>query len=60
MTESRFIGLIGGGCGWIVCMYFGRILLTFFPANAEPWQFSPNVQIFAFTLLISLGSGLLF
>jgi predicted permease len=60
ITESLFIGVIGGACGWIVCVYFGRILLAFLPANAEPWQFSPNLQIFGFTLLVSLGSGLLF
>jgi predicted permease len=60
MTESLAIGVIGGACGWIVSVYFGRILLSFLPANAEVSQFSPNLQIFAFTCLVSLGSGLLF
>ncbi len=60
MTESLGIGVIGGVCGWVVCVYFGRILLTFLPANAEVLQFSPNLQIFAFTSLVSLGSALLF
>jgi predicted permease len=60
MTESLGIGVVGGVCGWIVCLYFGRILLTFLPANAELSQFSPDLTIFAFTCLVSLGSGLLF
>jgi predicted permease len=60
MTESLGIGVIGGVCGWIVSVYFGRILRTFLPANAELSQFSPNLKIFAFTCLVSVGSGLLF
>jgi predicted permease len=60
MTESLGIGVIGGVCGWIVCLYFGWILLAFLPLNAEVSQFSPNLKIFAFTCLVSLGSGLLF
>lgn len=60
MTESIFIAIMGGTCGWVVCAYFGRILLTFLPATAEAWQFSPDLRIFAFTFLVSLGTGLLF
>ena len=60
ITESLAIGVIGGACGWIVCVYFGRILLSFLPASAEVSQFSPDLRIFAFTCLVSLGSGLLF
>jgi len=60
MTESLAIGVVGGACGWIVSVYFARILLSFLPGNAEVSQFAPDLQIFAFTCLISLGSGLLF
>jgi predicted permease len=60
MTESLGIGVMGGVCGWMMCLYFGRILLTFLPAHAEVSQFSPNLKIFAFICLVSLGSGLLF
>jgi predicted permease len=60
ITESLFIGVIGGACGWIVCVYFGRVILGFFPATAESAQFSPNLRVFASTFLVSLGSGLMF
>jgi putative ABC transport system permease protein len=60
MTESLTIGVIGGACGWIMSVYFGRILLSFLPANAEVSQFSPDLRIFALTCLVSFGSGLLF
>jgi predicted permease len=60
MTESLFIAVIGGGCGWLVCVYLGRVMLSFLPATAEAWQFSPDGRIFALTLLVSFGSGLLF
>ena len=60
MTESLFIAVIGGACGWLVCVYFGRVMLSFLPATAEAWQFSPDGRIFALTLLVSFGSGLLF
>ena len=60
MTESVFIAAIGGAFGWLVCVYFGRILLTFLPATAEAWQFSPDRRIFASTFLVAFGSGLLF
>ena len=60
MTESVFIAAIGGAFGWLVCVYFGRIMLTFLPATAEAWQFSPDRRIFASTFLVAFGSGLLF
>ena len=60
MTESVFIAAIGGACAWPVCVYFGRIMLTFLPATAEAWQFSPDRRIFASTFLLAFGSGLLF
>jgi predicted permease len=41
-------------------VYFGRIMLSFLPATAEAWQFSPDRRIFASTCLVALGSGLLF
>jgi predicted permease len=60
LTESLLIGVIGGACGWIVCVYLGRTLLTFLPANADASQFAPDLQIFAFSLLVSSGCGVLF
>jgi predicted permease len=60
MTESGFIAAIGGAFGWLVCVYFGRIMLTFLPATAEAWQFSPDRRVFASTFLVAFGSGLVF
>ena len=59
MTESVFIAVIGGACGWLVSMYLGRITLSFLPAAVEPWQFSPDRRIFAATFLVSFATGLL-
>ena len=58
MTESVVIGLIGGACGWLVCVYLGRVMLSFLPATAEAWQFSPDRRIFASTFLVAFGCGL--
>jgi predicted permease len=41
-------------------VYLGRTLLAFLPANAEAWQFSPGLRIFAFSMLISMACGVLF
>ena len=60
ITESLLIGVIGGACGWIVCVYLGRALLAFLPASAEAWQFSPDLEIVAFSGLVSMACGLLF
>ena len=60
MTESIVIAMIGGAGGWLVCVYFGRIMLSFLPAAAEASQFSPDHRIFASTALAAIGCGLLF
>ena len=60
MTESVFIAVIGGACGWLVCVSFGRVVLSFLPATAEAWQFSPDGRIFAAAFVVALASGLLF
>jgi predicted permease len=60
MTESVFLAVIGGACGWLVSVYLGRVLLSFLPATAAAWQFSPDWRIFAATFLTALAAGLLF
>jgi predicted permease len=60
MTESLVIAVIGGAGAWLVCIYFGRILLSFLPATAEAWQFAPDRRIFVSTFIVAIGSGLLF
>jgi len=60
MTESTLIAVIGGGLGWVVGLYLGRIMLSFLPASAEAWQFAPDRRVFAATSAVALGSGMLF
>jgi predicted permease len=60
MTETACMAAIGGVCGWFVSVYFQRLMLSFLPASAEPWQFSLDRRIFASTFLVACASGLLF
>ena len=60
MTESVLIAVIGGACAWPVCVYFGQVMLSFLPATAEAWQFSPDRRIFASTFMVAFASGLVF
>jgi predicted permease len=60
MTETACIAAIGGACGWFVSLYLQRLMLSFLPASAEAWQFSPDRRIFASTFLLACASGLLF
>jgi predicted permease len=60
ITETACIAAIAGVCGWFVSIYFEQLMLSFLPATAEAWQFSPNVRIFAATFFVACASGLLF
>ncbi len=59
LTESMFLAVIGGACGWLVCVSVVRLMLTFLPATADAGQFSPDARIFASICFISVGTGLL-
>lgn len=60
MTESMFLALMGGAFGWLVCLYGGQLMLSFLPAAAERWQFSPDLRIFSSVFLVSIVTGVLF
>ena len=60
ITETACIAAIGGACGWVVSLYFERLMLSFLPASAEAWQFSPDRRIFVSACLVACASGLLF
>ena len=60
ITETACIAAIAGVCGWFVSIYLEQLMLSFLPATAEAWQFSPNVRIFAATFFVACASGLLF
>jgi predicted permease len=60
ITETACMAAIAGACGWFVSIYLERLMLSFLPATAEAWQFSPNLRIFAAAFLVACASGLLF
>lgn len=60
VTEALIISTLGGALGWAASLYLGRTLLVFLPANAEPWQFAPNIAVFLFAMLVSIANGVLF
>jgi predicted permease len=60
ITESMTLGLLGGALGWTLAAYAGRFLLIFLPANAQPWQFAPNLRAVLFATGVSLLTGLVF
>jgi len=59
-TETACMAAIAGACGWFVSIYLEQLMLSFLPATAEVWQFSPTLRIFAATFLVACASGLLF
>jgi putative ABC transport system permease protein len=59
MTETACVAAIGGACGWFVSLYLQRLIVSFLPASAEAWQFSPDRRIFVSTFLVVCASGLL-
>ncbi len=60
LTEAVVVSTLGGILGWLASVYLGRFLLAFLPANAQPTQFSPNITVFLFALIVSVMNGLLF
>jgi predicted permease len=60
LTESLLLGLLGGALGWALAAYAGRFLLAFLPAQAQPWQFAPNLRVLLFTVFVSVLTGLVF
>jgi predicted permease len=48
MTESVFIAVVGGAGGWLVCVYFGRVMLPFSSSDSRGvavFTRSPNLRV---------------
>jgi predicted permease len=61
MTESLLIALFGGAVGLLATPWLTGLLSLLFPATDLPLDLTGNVDgsVFGFTLLLSLGSGVL-
>ncbi len=64
LTESLLLSIIGGGAGLIVALWgttlFAALLPQSFPGNAISPDVTPDVRVFAYTLLLSLATGVIF
>jgi predicted permease len=61
LTESAWLGLLGGGLGLALGYGAGRLAPTLFPAHMGiQLDFSPDGRVLAFAAVVSLLSGLVF
>src|SRR5215510_10956044 len=62
LTESILLSLLGGAAGLLFACPFLRGLITYLPQQAHKTtlDFSPDARVLAFTLLVSVLTGLLF
>jgi len=61
LTESLLISFLGCGLGTLLAMLGVRALVTLLPAGfPRANEIHVNLPVFAFTLLVSLGTGFLF
>jgi len=61
LTESLLLALAGGACGLAVAFWSGRVLLTLVGVRPSAALFArPEPRVLAFTLVVSLLTGLLF
>ncbi len=62
LTESTLYGLLGGLAGVVVAQWGSRFLLTLVSLDgaAAPLEVQLGVRVLAFTLLVSVATGLLF
>lgn len=64
LTESLLLSIIGGGAGLFVALWGTTLLAALLPqsfsGNAIPPDVSPDLRVFAYTLLLSLATGVIF
>jgi len=61
LTESLLLSLIGGAAGMLFARVCLRVLVAYLPPQAQAaLNLSPDVRVLAFTLAVSVLTGLLF
>jgi predicted permease len=62
LTESTLLFVLGAGAGALITVYATRLLSTFrLPIDAPfVFDFSPDLRVFAFSLIVALITGVLF
>src|SRR5438045_7418250 len=62
LTESVLLCLVSGAAGALCALWLTDLLLLFAPAERLPFalNFQPDWRVFAFTLLLSSVTGVLF
>ena len=62
LTESVFLAALGGGAGFLIARWAVALLIAVLPAASLPRQqeVSIDAAVFAFTLLLSILTGLIF
>ncbi len=61
LTESLSISVLGGAAGAILAVFGVKVLVAMLPAGfPRAHEIHLNLAVFAFTLVISLGAGILF
>ena len=64
LTESLLLSIIGGGVGLLVALWGTTLLAVLLPqsfsVNAITPDLTPDVRVFAYALLLSLATGVIF
>jgi predicted permease len=62
LSESVLLALLGGSAGMVLAVWLNSYLLSVMPQGAAPLPIhaTPDLRVFAFTLLISLLTGVVF
>src|SRR5688500_12973407 len=64
LTESLLLSIIGGGAGLFVALWGTTLLAALLPqsfsGNAITPDVTPDMRVFAYTLLLSLATGVIF
>lgn len=61
LTESVLLSLIGGGIGLLLSLWLTKLLIALSPPNSPRFdEIRPDARVFAFTLGLTLITGLIF
>lgn len=61
LTESVLLSLIGGGIGLLLSLWLTKLLIAISPPNSPRFdEISPDARVFAFTLGLTVLTGIIF